>query len=360
MPHVPHQPGAWDDAARRVEPLSAEDLDNLWRALALEPDFGPQAVHSPERTAVLVRGATLHADVAMLRASRVPRPSPGAGYVINANDGRSLGIQAREPGWAFARRLLDGLRDESETRAIVRSWYRATIAYMARHSRLADAEPQLAHARGWFTADADLLCDTGWYWEAMARPEVQAVFAQLEPPIGTFAKKNPSLESALEKAESFFSQALQANSAHLEARLRRGRVRTLLGHDKEAVDDLTPLLGVATDPEQRYLVLLFLGAAHEGLKHTGAARDAYVAASQLFPEAHSPYLALSRLSAGSGDMHGARRALQDLLAPAANGATRPDPRRTYALGSGRHADDLLSDLYAAVGRIGRHGGGSRQ
>ena len=129
-------------------------------------------------------------------------------------------------------------------------------------------------------------------------------------------------------AEREYGLALQREPAHAEARLRRGRVLSLLERDAEAQEALD---GVARDgsPRQQYLANLFRGAIATRRGDAQAARQAYEAAQALAPGRQTPLLALSHLEERLGNAAEARR----LLAPlASSGASSEDPWWSYQNG----------------------------
>src|SRR5207247_6947749 len=98
------------------------------------------------------------------------------------------------------------------------------------------------------------------------------------------------------QAETFYQRALAAKPDMVEARLRHGRVLSLLGKHDEGAAELERALAVIDEPRLRFYGQLFLGGAEEGRGRFGPAHDAYLDAEQLFPAAQSPRIALARLA----------------------------------------------------------------
>src|SRR5207302_6333486 len=130
-----------------------------------------------------------------------------------------------------------------------------------------------------------------------------------------------------------------------EARVRLGHVLFARGRPQEAVDELRRL-DAATQPELlQYFHAMFLGAAEEALGHFDQARTAYARASELFPAAQSPYLALGALATRRGDRATALKETARLF-DLPNLTRQPDdPWWIYRTSQARDADALLERLY---------------
>ncbi|MGE3402123.1 MAG: tetratricopeptide repeat protein [Vicinamibacterales bacterium] len=119
----------------------------------------------------------------------------------------------------------------------------------------------------------------------------------------------------LRQAAREYELALQRDPALAEARLRRGRVLSLLERDEEAIADLEPVVSSGT-PRQQYLAHLFRGAIAVRRRDAATARQSYEAARALAPGRQTPLLALSHLDESLGDVAAARRLLAPLAAAA--------------------------------------------
>lgn len=342
-----HQAGRWDAPARVIGTWSSADLQAVYQAL--RPQLGEPGHRRADMNPLLLSGAMLHTDIAILGAHRRITSARGDRIVSLSVDGRDVGQQAAEPGWAFARQLLDAVAPTAAGDPIVKLWYRATTAYMAGPPLLADVGPHLARARQLFPDDLDVLFDTGWMYEAFAGPRAQAVAAELFVPRGMQARiEVPSVADSLENAEEFYTRALAIAPDHVEARIRRGRVRSVRGNQNDAIADLRAAVDRAAEPYLKYHALLFLGGAYEALDSIEQARAAYERAAALYALAQSPHFALSRLATRRGDMPAAQREVQQVLRLPAAAPNRGDPWWTYYMGSGRRADALVIELRAAV------------
>jgi tetratricopeptide (TPR) repeat protein len=154
-----------------------------------------------------------------------------------------------------------------------------------------------------------------------------------------------SRRAELREAESLFRKAIKVQPDHLEARIRLGRVLGLRGEHVEAEALLRTAVADAKEPLLQYYVLLFLGAEREALGDRAEARDLYGRAAELYPDAQSPPLALSLLSARDGNHKDALAAMSTVLA--LPGDARMDPWWIYHRAQGRNAVDDLAALYAS-------------
>jgi hypothetical protein len=343
-----HEPGKADEAARGIaEWTNAELLTtiNALKRTSLAND-------------VLKRGAVLHLDIALLfrgRATgplfRSPRGDPPLTFTVL--DGRAIGLASTSarPQLEFARALLDEVKPAPASDMEVRLWYIATALALAREYELAEAVIHLRIARGLFPDDADLLVASGCVYEVFAAPRFQTVVRGVAgrgqiPAVG-------SERQNLVAAEKMFRQALKLHPELGEARLRLGRMLGLLGRHKEAIAELQRVVAAKLDPMASYYALLFLGREEEVLGRAESARGYFERAAKLFPNAQSPYLALSRLAFHDGDTRRAERAVQQVMALSTEEQERFDPWWLYFAGQGRYAESLLTRLYQVARTVPR-------
>jgi tetratricopeptide (TPR) repeat protein len=183
-------------------------------------------------------------------------------------------------------------------------------------------------------------------YEAFASPRIQAITAGMT---GGYSQEDPfDAKYNLRSAEAEYNRVLKIAPGLVEARVRRGRVRSLRGNQKDAVADLRAAVVAARDPFVKYHALLFLGGAYEALGDLEQARDAYQRAAALYGLAQSPHLALSRLAIRRGDMPAAQREVQQVLRLAPTLPTRGDPWWLYYAGSGLHVTEMFTELRAAI------------
>lgn len=337
-----HTPGEWDAAARLAGSWSSDDLREVLDALRDKPrDAGTNRV--------LLAGAMLHADVAILGLDRQRKSAPGDRLVSYARDGRHYGQHVIEPGWAFSRRLLDAVTPDGTSEQTAALWYRATTAHMAQYGQLAEADPHLERARRLFPDNAHVLFDSGWLFEDFASPQTLASISDMTQPGTRISRPDvPSPGDAREQAEEYYNRALAINPAFAKARVHRGRVRTLRRNLTGAIQDFHAVLDAPAAPTFKYYAALFLGGAHEAMDETELAHRAYERAAAIFPLAQSPHLALSRLATRRGDMPAAHREIQRVLGLSQNRIDRGDPWWLYWAGSGREVETLLAELRAAI------------
>lgn len=351
-----HEPGTWDTAAVAVSAWSTGQLDGILRSL---PRRGDRPANMSE---ILVRAAMLHADIAMHAPGDYTRPltphtgAPSRGVLLD-EDGRYAGARMESPDWAFARRLLDALEPGPATHDVVRVWYRATLAWMAREGQVAEAVAHLERASALFPTDPDMHFARGWLNETFAAPSTQAMIASLRnaqrPSVRGTSRQIaavPPPGEALERAERAFAAAVAADERFTEARTHRARVAHLRGGITEAVADLRRALEEAEEPFLIYMTALFLGGALEVSGDNAGAEEAYRRAAAPFPLAQSARLGLSRVASRRGDRAAALRHVRTVMAIPSNDPRRDDPWWIYQVGPGRFADARLAELHAAVAR----------
>jgi len=305
-----------------------------------------------DRNYLLRHAALLHTDIAMFMRDLGEPVSQADHYQgpqrirIQTSDGTPVDLSQFAPHWEFARMMLDYIRPPGADNPapglddMVRLWYRATAAWM--QAREQHDTEHLVRAREIFPHDPDILFLSACQHEAYASASIQSVAATAYLPRGITSAVG-SERSELHQAERFFRQALSANGSLAEAHLRLGHVLVLLDRHAEAVPELGQALASVEDDWLRYYGRLFLGAAHEALREYDDARHAYAGASELFPKAQSPKIALSGLARRRGDRAGALRDLQPLLDKRVN-ADDDDPWWHYFVAQARNADDLFDRL----------------
>jgi tetratricopeptide (TPR) repeat protein len=295
---------------------------------------------------VLRRGALLHTDVAMSRhhgqqpIDTTPPPDPTQ-VTLWFSDGRNTDLDQSASHWELARWLLDRILPKPGRDPMVRSWYRATTAWM--QDREYHDLAHLRQARTVFPDDADILFLSGCAHETFASPATQAAVRGAQMPFG-FTLEIGSERAELREAERLLRRALRENAGLIEAQLRLGRVLFLRGRHAEAAGELRQAAAGVEEDLLRYFGALFLGAAEEALGHDQQAAASYARAAELYPTAQSPHLALSALARRRGDRTSALIALQRTFDLSKTGSERQDPWWTYHLAQGRNAEALLDEL----------------
>jgi tetratricopeptide (TPR) repeat protein len=145
------------------------------------------------------------------------------------------------------------------------------------------------------------------------------------------------------EAERFLSQAVAADPALLEARVRLGRVQFRLGRDEDARRTFEEVLrrnGAAPLP---YLAHLFLGQVHERAGRSAEAIAEFTKALERDPEAQAAAVALSHALLLTGDTSRARRVLGEGLAHAGRRKT-PDAQWRYVASNTERMEELWEEL----------------
>ena len=398
-----HTPGELDDAAREVAAWPQADLlavrTDLWAAVKLivggakggavaqytvEGDWLPstqmanptarprtirfadlpdllglsggnpvQELDAAAVTRFMKRAALLHTDIARLvpAANEGPVVRRGGQPTLSALrivDGEDKGWQPNPVHWDFGRTALDGVRPDPTKDHFVSAWYQATSAYLGFRREFGFLTLQLERGRAIFTKDASLHLYSGIMHETYAAPAVQTALQSLSS--GLFRPSVKSAADELKLAEGFFRRALDLDPNMAIARLHLGRVVGLQGRHKEAAGELRNALSslndVGTDARQRYFAELFLGAEDQAQGHASEAAAAFQRARLLFPNAQSPYLALSQLAWQAADRTAAQTALQALAGLPAAREDREDPWWTYEVSAMLNLEDLINRLLA--------------
>jgi thioredoxin-like negative regulator of GroEL len=339
-----HQPGTFDDTARRIASAPWPEL---------RPPLGSTLEHGD--AVLLLRSASLLTDIAVhVPLAERPRTADD-GKAVVARDGTGSAVDSLDPHLAWSRRLIDRVvrdrSDASEMRGHAVAWYRAISAWLAGQLNLADLGPHVRRSLQLFPDDPGVVFDAACYFETFASPLFQATLAQ-DPPAPRRRRPRPrasdgatSADNLLKLAERHFRLALQLDPSFTEARVRLGRVLTLRGQPEAARGELETTIVDPGDPSLAYLRHLFLGRALDAVGQPAAAASAYGSALDLYPSAQAALLASSHLAARRGRSDEAGAALERLLSASAP-ARHGDPWSAYHHGNGRNAETML-DAFAA-------------
>jgi hypothetical protein len=265
----------------------------------------PEELADGDLRRVILRAVLLHTDTAVHLYEGEPNLLASARGVARtggmmARDGHTLGMTTQWPHWDVARLLIARLVQQSpEAARDSEQWYVAVSSYMYAQSNLMDLMPHIRAALGLFPASPDVLFHAGLVHALMASPPLQAAARQASPPPG---QKLDVVGAGvhLREARSLFTRALEAGGAHPETALRLGQVLLALGHPQDAAAVLEVAGRGPLDAPLEYCTELLLGNAYAAQEDMDGARRAYERAASLFPDAQSPWMALSRLARAEG------------------------------------------------------------
>jgi tetratricopeptide (TPR) repeat protein len=331
-----------------VSKLASQPAKSIKRTLAKAQirrllDLNDQEVKQGDLSRIIRLGVLLHTDIALLNLDTGEyQRSPGSMGVFV--DGNVVITQPKTLHWEYARKLVDSIISLGPNDQIARQWYIATTAYMQSRRLLGYAGQNLRSGLEKYPSDYSILFYAGALHENWASPANQydRLLSGLKFTYG-------SRESELMLAQNYFEKSIAANPDFAEARMRFGRVLSLLGLHGESIEELQQAAASLKDPQLLYYASLFLGCEFEILPSKDKARDQYENAAKLYPTAQSPLLALSRLSGGSGDAKGALDAVQRVFALAVKDFRNDDPWWAYDLAHVRNADALMAEIHKTLG-----------
>jgi tetratricopeptide (TPR) repeat protein len=210
---------------------------------------------------------------------------------------------------------------------------------------LAQIQAPLARAQQRFPQDPLVALALGSLHEASAAPN-----ALVEASAG----RQGSLERwrqeerafRLEQAQTAYRQAIALDPTLAEAHLRLGHVLLLTGKVDEADAAFARASAETGDRRWRYLAEMLRADGADARGDRAAARRHYQAATDAWPDAQSPVLALSRLEASAGDWPAAQARLA-ALEPRVGGRAE-DPWWAYGFGQAWRIDAGLSTLRRLV------------
>jgi predicted Zn-dependent protease len=258
-----------------------------------------------------------------------------------------------------ARLLLDQVRaDPADTEPspardpMVRSWYRATLAFMATIPYVDTTH--FERAGDLFSDDPVVHLLTGSMHEWMATPTVQlAIEAANRPTLAGEPHGRPriaarfpvgSTGAELGRARGHLERAVRLDPSLTEARVRLGRMLGLTGNHQQAAAELRQAVASEPEPLLAYYAHLFLGREEEAIGRLTEAREAYRHAASFQPDAPTPRIALSHLMRRQGNHDEALRLIGEVLAPRPEPSASSDPIRRYHRAAGRHATTMMRDM----------------
>jgi hypothetical protein len=318
-----HRPGEPDLIAVNIASWSGPELE----AIVIEAKRHARSLAKTDverGNHVLLRGAALHADIGRLIPEDTVRRSSSQRTAYVVSDGRWIGVRYVSIHWQLGRSLLDSVMPEPASHAGVHAWYLETSADLLRMRQAAAAVEHFTRARALFPADPAILFGSGVLHELFASTALQAAAESVTGSERVSAAVN-SERGELVKAERFFADSLSHRPAHLEARVRHGRVLDRLGRHEQASAELRRAITDGASEELLYLAQLFLGRSEEALGHDDTAREAFERASLLYPGAQSPRLALSQIARRAGNRPAAQSQLRAIAALPDDERRREDP-----------------------------------
>lgn len=370
-----HQPGVEDAPLRRVAGWSGI---KLLRTLDLVRD----EISTEALNELLERAAVLHGDIMLLRReANAPwrDTSEVGGSSLLVKDGQRIGNRTLDPHIQFARKIFNAMREpvlggasrgdakarqqrseawheQHRRNPRIHQWHRAVSSELAARHWLADLRPHLEDARRVLDDTASTMFDSACYSEAVASAEVQRALPPREAPSKMNTLRLRAESDALllneginlSEAERYYRDALKLDPGYAEARARLARVLSLRNRHADALA-LFEVPIDSPDPVIRYYGALALGQAAEGAQKPDVAREAYERATELFPKAQSPLLALMRLARERVDDATAKDTAARFARLSPIEASRLDPWWDYFDCNGRNRQRELQSLWALYG-----------
>lgn len=195
-----------------------------------------------------------------------------------------------------------------------------------------------------FPTDVPLHVAGAWVNERTALAPVTSHFMPRESMVPRLVHEK---QMFLDRAVHLLGAAVAADPSAIEARLRLGRVRLLLGDRAGAERELSELARQSElPPVDAYLARLLLGSAREQAGDVAAARALFRAATRLFPGAPSAWFRLAASQYAAGDT----AAAAEIIASIAGADAVDDPWREYLVGHLAAGAALLDELRNEVRR----------
>jgi tetratricopeptide (TPR) repeat protein len=291
------------------------DLERQVRVLERAARDGPgcPACKDPLDDLPLKAAVMLHFDRGELERPRntgveAPRPCPGA--------------QA-----ARARRIAAILARRHATGDFARRFFLAAAQVCQWDFCLQAASESAREGLELFPKDGELLLTLG---------------STLEE--GASISRRPSTErtSELREAERVLEDAVAADPAALEPRVRLGRVRWRLGKDDAAAQTLEAARALEGPPSMAYLARLYLGLVYQRRGRIEDADAEFRRALAIVPDAQAAAVALSYAQGSRGDASGARAALRHALDRVSR--LQLDPFWLYPASNAASVDAILRAL----------------
>jgi tetratricopeptide (TPR) repeat protein len=224
---------------------------------------------------------------------------------------------------------------------VLRSWYLLWESFRQGFllPELDSATDYLPDALDAFPNDAELLLAAGtrhelYWWSAPDNSQ------------RNLSRRGGAGTNQLRTAERLFRKSLESNPSGQEARLRLGRVLSMLGSFDGAKTELAQV--ASQEPGFLYLQHLFLGDVLEQTGDPTGAASEYDRAIALVGNSQAARIAGAHVVHGSGRRIEAAAGLTSALAVPAT--TTRDPWSAYLTGYWRHGRDHLTRARALLGQ----------
>ena len=153
------------------------------------------------------------------------------------------------------------------------------------------------------------------------------------------------VERAREEAVNAYTAAARQDAVRGEALLRLGRVNLDLGKNQDALKALDGAEAATKDADEIYLARLFRGQVLERLGRINDARESYIQALQIRPDAQTASISIATLDFRRGDRAAADQTVRQLLSR----MSQPDdPWWEYWPGDYRHGRELVRAMREAM------------
>lgn len=150
------------------------------------------------------------------------------------------------------------------------------------------------------------------------------------------------------QAQKRLREAIAVEPDLFEARLRLGRLSSLTGDAAGAASELATVARRSSDPGQRYLAHLFLGADREREGRLDLAAREYETSAEMVPDAQTARIALAHVRRVAGDAAGAREVVLPVLRRRWPRPRTDDPWWEYPYSRWSDGERLLEELRTRV------------
>ena len=216
----------------------------------------------------------------------------------------------------------------ADMRDFASRWYFTVSRYLRELDELSIADKLLQLGRRRLPENALLLYESGTLEEISATlfSEGHGVSENVRRRRGDLNNAASWFREALTQSERLAGPRIQSDGNAdfaLVAGLHFGRVQTLRGEDRDALEHLGKVLGSTSDAATAYLAALFTGAAHERRGRLDAAADAYRQAISRFAAGYAAPMALSAVLQRLGHGDRSREVLLEVVSEAAGPVREP-------------------------------------